>query len=110
MKPGKWRLQSKRDEGVISRLGLILNPTEKLIFLSLYYWRDVVARENDESVQFILPLIHILNVVEKKPTTVEALAALLSRPSYVVSERLDRLFAIVEKCLNVRQSPEDRFL
>ena len=94
----------------MTRLGLLLKPKEKLIFLSLYYWRDVVARENDESVQFILPLIHILNVVKKKPTTMEALAAILTRPSYVVSERLDRLFAIVEKCLKADDKSEDRFL
>lgn len=97
------------------RLGLILTYTEKLIFLSLYYWRDVVAREwvlwkmvmdrNDESVQYILPLLHILHVVKRKPRTLKELEAILLRPSSVVRDRMDRLFRIVEKCLNASEVP-----
>ena len=32
---------------LIYRLGLMLSTVERMIFLCLYYWRDVVAREYD---------------------------------------------------------------
>lgn len=31
-----------------NRLGLQLDTKKKTLFLSLYYWRDVVAREYDK--------------------------------------------------------------
>ena len=90
------------------RLGLLLNPFQKTTFLSLYYWRDVVAREwcevcgvscrMDESVQFILPLLHILKVVDTQPKTVEELKAALTPMSEIVAQRLDRLMSIVQQC------------
>lgn len=32
-------------ESTIAELGQIFQPVQKMLFLSLYYWRDVVARE-----------------------------------------------------------------
>lgn len=94
---------------IMYSLGLMLSPTEKLIFLSLYYWRDVVAREcifdssmicrTDESVQYVLSLTQILRIVKKKPCTLEALQAILVHPSNVVHERMSRLISIVKNCL-----------
>ena len=127
----------------MNRLGLLLSPVQRVLFLSLYYWRDVVAREyvlhntlnlyyyhhyyhyhhyhyhyhkaynsyhiilyssspiprNDESVQYILPLLNLITVVQIMPTTLAALQAILEPMSHIVRERLDRLFAIVKECL-----------
>lgn len=48
-------------KGVQIRLGLLLSPTEKMIFLSLYYWRDVVAREYGIEENIIIEMMNQLN-------------------------------------------------
>ena len=102
---------------VMGRLGLLLTPVQKTIFLSLYYWRDVVAREwappfsmrrrLDESVQFILPLLHILRVVDAQPQTVEALQQALTPMSEVVARRIDRLMSIVRQCAGAKATDKN---
>ena len=52
----------------------------------------------DESVQFILPLLHILKVVDTQPKTVEELKAALTPMSEIVAQRIDRLMSIVQQC------------
>ena len=109
----EWGLE----RGVRRRLGLLLNPVQKTTFLSLYYWRDVVAREwceacgvrrrMDESVQFILPLLHILKVVDTQPKTVEELKTALAPMSEIVAHRIDRLMSIVQQCSRVQATDKN---
>lgn len=48
--------------------------------------------------QYVLPLMHILKVVEEEPRDIDALRELLEPMSGVVAERLPRLMTIVEEC------------
>lgn len=61
-------------------------------------WGGVATRRKDESVQYVLPLMHILKVVEEEPRDIDALRELLEPMSGVVAERLPRLMTIVEEC------------
>lgn len=63
----------------------------------------VVSHRLDESVQYILPLLPLLKVAHAVPTTKAELRRLLEPMSVTVEQRLDHLFAIVEKC---RTSPQ----
>ena len=54
---------------------------------------------NDESVQYILPLLNLITVVQTIPSTLTELQALLEPMSHIVRERLDRLFTIVQECV-----------
>ena len=118
---GETALTESEWEKEVSRsLGLLLSPVQKTIFLSLYYWRDVVAREwgppflmrrrLDESVQFILPLLHILRVVDTQPQTVEALKLALSPMSEVVAQRIDRLMSIVKQCASAKATDKNMYV
>lgn len=61
-------------------------------------------RRKDESVQYVLPLMHILKVVEEEPRDIDALRLLLEPMSAVVAERLPRLMTIVEECRGNEES------
>ena len=63
---------------------------------------------NDESTQFVLPLLHIIKVLIWKPKTIKELDTVLTPKSYIVKERLDRLFKIVDKCMHAEDSDIDK--
>lgn len=63
-----------------------------------------IPNRNDESVQYILPLMRILHVVNKPPSTKDELRQILEPMSDVVKERLDRLMTIIHECANVTDS------
>ena len=63
---------------------------------------------NDESTQFVLPLLHIIKVLIMKPKTIKELDTILTPKSYIVKERLDCLFKIVNKCIHAEDSDIDK--
>ena len=67
-----------------------------------------VRRRLDESVQYILPLFHIVRVVQKVPKTLEELRELLSPMSPVVEQRLNRLFFMVKRCMEVKEEDQNK--
>lgn len=46
-----------------------LDPMQQQVFRHLFYWRDGVAREEDESERYVLPTHMMLSIAEKLPTT-----------------------------------------
>lgn len=59
---------------------------------------------NDESVQYVLPLMRILQIVKRPPTTQEELRQILEPMSDIVNERLERLMTIIRECADVTDS------
>ena len=59
---------------------------------------------NDESVQYVLPLMRILQIMKKPPTTQEELRQILEPMSDVVNERLECLMSIIHECADVTDS------
>ena len=59
---------------------------------------------NDESTQFVLPLLHIIKVLIWKPKTIKELDTVLTPKSYIVKERLDCLFLFLIKCIHAEDS------
>ena len=63
-----------------------------------------IEDRNDESVQYILPLMRILQIIKRPPTTQQELCQILEPMSDVVNKRLDRLMTIIRECADVRDS------
>eukprot|EP01133_Synstelium_polycarpum_P003459 gene3459-3934_t len=52
------------------KMNLAYAPVQMRLFKILFYWREKVARDEDESVRYVLPNAMILLIVEKQPSTV----------------------------------------
>ena len=55
----------------------------------------------------IVPLLHILRVVDAQPQTVEALQQALTPMSEVVARRIDRLMSIVRQCAGAKATDKN---
>ncbi|GAM21379.1 hypothetical protein SAMD00019534_045540 [Acytostelium subglobosum LB1] len=78
------------------RLGLKYGAAQMQALKVLYNWRENIAREEDESVRYVLPNSIIQLIVEKKPTTMEALLACCSPvPPYIKQHGHDLLQEIM---------------
>ena len=58
---------------VINRSGRVLTPGQAKVFAAAFEWRDDVARERDESREFVLPTALLFKVAVAGPTTRAAL-------------------------------------
>ena len=52
-----------------------LSSSQQNVHRALFVWRDQVAREEDESVNYVLPSPNLLQLAQASPTTREALLA-----------------------------------
>ncbi|KAJ9060599.1 exosome nuclease subunit [Entomophthora muscae] len=62
LSPGGWAL-------TLEKCHLALSPRQIAAFRQLHAWRDLKAREEDESVRFILPNHMLFSLAFKMPTT-----------------------------------------
>ena len=53
---------------------------------------------------YVLPLMRILQIMKRRPTTQEELRQILEPMSDVVNERLERLMTIIRECADVTDS------
>ena len=80
---------------VINRSGRVLTPGQAKVFAAAYEWRDDVARERDESREFVLPTALLFKVAVAGPTTRAALLE-VCKPNVppLVRERVEALAAL----------------
>jgi len=50
-----------------------LDPTQKAVFINLFDWRDKMARDEDESIRFVLPNHMLVHIAMDMPTNVISL-------------------------------------
>ncbi|KAM9971238.1 hypothetical protein ACTFIW_011214 [Dictyostelium discoideum] len=60
------------------KLNLQYSPTQLNVLKVLYHWREGLARDEDESVRYILPNQMMLTIIERQPTSVQELLTLCS--------------------------------
>ncbi|KAM6491419.1 HRDC-like protein [Amanita muscaria] len=66
----------------------------------MYAWRDKVAREEDESVRYVLPNHHLLQIVEQPPNNLAALLNTFpSNPPPVIRKRARELLDVIREAL-----------
>ncbi|KAI8369915.1 ribonuclease H-like domain-containing protein [Choanephora cucurbitarum] len=59
--PGGWK-------HMLTKWKYALNPQQLAVFKALHSWRDHTAREEDESVRYVLPNHMLMTLVERMPT------------------------------------------
>ncbi|KAF2070299.1 hypothetical protein CYY_008379 [Polysphondylium violaceum] len=66
------------------KANLSYNAAQLNVLKAVYHWRENLAREEDESIRYVLPNQMMLAIVEKAPTTVQELLMLCNPvPPYI---------------------------
>ncbi|CBK23663.2 uncharacterized protein [Blastocystis hominis] len=81
-------------------LGLLFNKTQKMLFLSLTYWRDIQARLLDESCEFVLPLDCFVRIVFNAPAV--PWSRVLRARSPAVQASAEVLKELVKRVLEIK--------
>ncbi|PRP87893.1 hypothetical protein PROFUN_02630 [Planoprotostelium fungivorum] len=92
--------------GIYNRYNLVYNPPQMRVFQRLFKWRDDIAREEDESVMYILPNQLMFRISEKMPQTSQALLECSSGtlPSGL-KNHFDTVLNLVSEALKEPSSP-----
>lgn len=89
-----------------SRKSLLFNNTQRQVFLSLFIWRDFVAREVDESHQFILPFSSLVKLAKSIPHATADLPRLLHPIPVHVRSRGREVIEIIQQACEYSGSPD----
>lgn len=74
----KERLNDSSHILLYQKSNLLFNPIQMRVFASVYKWRDVTARQEDESTRYVLPNNMLFTISEMMPTDVPSLIACCS--------------------------------
>jgi exosome complex exonuclease RRP6 len=89
---------------------ITLNEKQTIVFKQIYKWRDQVAREEDESVKYVLPNHMLRSIAETIPKTIKEMLDLCSPiPHYLRRDRA-KLMTIINQSINreTKEEEEDR--
>jgi len=77
-------------------------PTDQQsrLLLGLLYWRDDVARREDESVHFMLPNFGLIEIVQNPPKTVEMLQRQLRQLPPVIQQNPQQFVNLIHRIMN----------
>eukprot|EP00002_Diphylleia_rotans_P021636 TRINITY_DN4212_c0_g1_i9.p1 TRINITY_DN4212_c0_g1~~TRINITY_DN4212_c0_g1_i9.p1 ORF type:complete len:728 (+),score=155.77 TRINITY_DN4212_c0_g1_i9:56-2239(+) len=75
----------------------ITNELRRRIFHDLFFWRDEIARKEDESWHFVLPNRLMIRIAQAQPQDVVALSSLATPLPPIVRQRAEAILAIVSK-------------
>ncbi|KAL3821654.1 hypothetical protein ACHAXA_006074 [Cyclostephanos tholiformis] len=84
-----------RRRGARSKVASELSPQHEAALRSLYDWRDVTARLEDESVQYVCPNAALLRIASNRPATVEALQRLVNPLPPLVMRRSQEILDVI---------------
>ncbi|KAK8794410.1 hypothetical protein JH06_1619 [Blastocystis sp. subtype 4] len=79
------------------RKSLVLNNTQRQVFVSLFLWRDTIAREADESPQYILPFVSLTKLAKSVPHTTADLPRLLHPVPVYVRSRAREVIDLIQQ-------------
>ncbi|CCX17119.1 ribonuclease H-like domain-containing protein [Pyronema domesticum] len=80
-----------------------LNPMQAAVFKAVHQWRDKVAREEDESVAYIMARHQLFNLARKMPVDAAGVLGCCPRPSPPVTSRAQE---IVDAIAEAKLRPE----
>ncbi|KAL0960894.1 hypothetical protein HGRIS_005903 [Hohenbuehelia grisea] len=89
--PGGWETMARK----WNKLDLLVDGVEQEVFKAVHYWRDRVAREDDESTRYVLPNHHIFQLAEHPPADMAALLAIFRSVPPVIRRRAKELLEVV---------------
>ncbi|PWA92595.1 ribonuclease D, Exosome-associated factor Rrp6 [Artemisia annua] len=74
-----------------------LNGQELAVVSKLFQWRDIVARDNDESTGYVLPNKNLIEIAKKMPSTIEELCGVLKNRHPLIDKHLWTVTNIIQK-------------
>ncbi|KAK5699980.1 exosome nuclease subunit [Elasticomyces elasticus] len=80
---------------LLARTPALLTKEQFSIFRAAHRWRDNVAREQDDSVHFVLPNHHIFSLAKQMPDTKEGVLNTVHPATQTVRFRIDELLGVV---------------
>ena len=82
---------------MLSRTPALFTKEQFAVFRAVHQWRDNVAREQDDSVHYVMPNHQIFSLARELPATRAALLGITQPTSQTVRLRADELLAVVLK-------------
>ncbi|TKA71609.1 hypothetical protein B0A55_07258 [Friedmanniomyces simplex] len=82
---------------LLARTPALLSKEQFAVFRAVHKWRDDVAREQDDSVHFVLPNHHVFSLAKQMPETKEGVLSTAHPASQTVRLRVDEILAVVRR-------------
>ena len=82
---------------MLNRTPALLSKQQFAVFRAVHHWRDTVAREQDDSVHYVMANHNIFSIAKEMPTEKPALFSVAQPTSQTVRLRADELLAIIRK-------------
>ncbi|KXN88537.1 Exosome complex exonuclease rrp6 [Leucoagaricus sp. SymC.cos] len=80
--------------------GSQIQTMQKEVYKSIHWWREKVAREEDESTRYILPNQYLFRIAESPPADLSALLRVLGgHVSSVVKAKAKELLDVITECV-----------
>jgi exosome complex exonuclease RRP6 len=80
---------------LIHRNPVDFTPQQFAVFRAVHKWRDDVAREQDDSANYVMPNHNIITIAKSPPTSREELITLLHNRTRTIRERAGELLAVI---------------
>lgn len=80
---------------MIWRTPALFNNEQFSVFRAIHHWRDIVARREDESTNYIIPKNVLFNLAREMPVDMPSLTSHF-HPAQTTSSRLQELLGIIE--------------
>lgn len=84
-----------------------ITQEEDNIVRELFRWRDLVSREYDESVRYVLPDDTLVYIATKKPLTVSKLLHICSPASKILKDNAELVVGLIQKAIGDQYVPEE---
>lgn len=82
---------------MLSRTPALFSKEQFAVFRALHHWRDNVAREQDDSVHYIMANHNVFSIAKEMPTEKAALLSVAQPASQTVKLRADEVVAVISK-------------
>ena len=92
----KRLISSKRGK----KKGLLLNDQQESVLKTLYDWRDAIAREEDESLQYVCPNAGLLRISTSCPLSIASLQSCMNPLPPLILKYGDTILRLVKGCLD----------
>ncbi|KAK0260402.1 hypothetical protein B0A54_01853 [Friedmanniomyces endolithicus] len=92
---------------LLDRTPALLSREQFAVFRAVHKWRDDVAREQDDSVHFVLPNHHIFSLAKQMPETKEGVLNTAHPATQTVRLRVDELLAVVSSAKEKGKTGDD---
>lgn len=92
---------------LLSRTPALFSKEQFSVFRAVHQWRDTVARQQDESINWVMPNHQIFSIAKAMPPTRLALLGIAQPTTQTVRLRADELLSVITKAKVAGQNGPD---